>query len=454
MRRRWFVRLLGYLLLLAPALRVPGQTASPNAGDAYARAAAEIRAGVQAYTARDYAAFLTHTQAAVDLRGDHPTYRYYLAAAHALLGEAAPTAAVLQSLVRDGLYVPAATEADFDPVRATPAVAAALAALEDLRTPRGEAPIAFALPAQDGLWEGITHDAEHDVTYLADLHHATIVARDARGDTRRFAEIPDRGFGCGGMALDPARGLLWVSSPALPEVASFLPDQTGQSRLYAFRLDDGRLARVVRLPLDEVHAVVDLTVARDGTVYASDSTAPIIWRIAAESAVAEPWGRITAPGLRHSLQGLALTADDRWLVVADYSTGLHRVDTATGFATFLTDDALPAQPPCLVGLDGLAIRGDEILAVQNGVEPHRVLRIGLRYRPAASIGPTVTAIQVLASGHPQLADPTLVTATGTGFLAIGEAGWSYFGASAAPAPSTRTVPVLGFQPTPTSLIRP
>lgn len=448
------LRLLGFIALfvIAPQFRAqepaglgvdaatPDEAYIATLESKYSLAAGWLAQAVAAYREGDHVTFLSNMELAASIRGDHPTYLYYLAAAHALNGDAAAGARTLQTIASWGIFMPAESEEDFAPVRDDPAVRGAFAALRANQTPAGVATVAFEMPANGGLWEGIAHDYASGDIYLSDLHHGQILRRTPQGNTARFASMPASGFGCGGMAIDAPRGLLWVSSPAMPEVDGFTAPLAGQSRLVAFRLADGTMVHDLAIPAieGEEHTVVDLTVGPDGTVYAPDSTTPVVWSVPVGTSEVTRFVTVDSPGDRHSLQGAAVTPDGHWLIIADYSTGLHAISlTDTSHrVTKLRDSATT-----LLGIDGIALVGDLLYAVQNGVQPTRV--IAFRYRNDTASG-TLHFDQpsVIARALPGLDDPTLLVANDNGALVVGNAGWPHFGPNAEPAPSGRIVTVL------------
>lgn len=420
-----------------------GGASLPVEADHYDDSRARIEAALAAFENKDYATLLTETIAANTLRADHPTFAYYLAVAQALNGDAPAAAAALERIAGWGLYVRAEDSPHFAVVAGHPAVQRAFTALRANHEERGTAPVAFALPAEGGLWEGIACDPATGDTFHSDLHHARIIRRDSSGQVTPFATMPGTGFGSGGMAIDPIRHLLWVSSPAMPEVAGFSPEWAGQSRLVAFDLTSGAITREIPLADDDrapESTVVDVTVAPDGTVYAADSASPVIWRVPAGSSAAEVWAEISAPGARHSLQGATLSDDANWLFVADYSTGLHAVSVATGETHFL--DWIEPMTTSLLGIDGLVRWANDLFAVQNGVNPVRLIRIGLRYDEASARPIGIEGVETWAANTPGLTDPTLLGTDPAGLLVIGDAGWAHFGESPEPDSALREVPIL------------
>ena len=167
-------------------------------------------------------------------------------------------------------------------------------------------------------------------------------------------------------------------------------------------------------PGEAGRAFGDLTVGPDGTVYVSDSIAGEIWRLAPGATSLD---RLVAPGALGSPQGLVVTADGQRLIVADYSSGLHVVEIATGMVARLP---VPANAS-LLGVDGLIRDGGDLIGFQNGVTPQRVVR--LKLDPAAT---RVEAWTVLAANLPNLEEPTSGVVVGDDLVFIGRSQWTDF----------------------------
>jgi hypothetical protein len=75
----------------------------------------------------------------------------------------------------------------------------------------------------------------------------------------------------------------------------------------------------------------------------------------------------------------------------------------------------------LYGIDGLYRHGRELIAVQNGIRPHRVVGLTL-----SESGLRVTASRVLASGLEQFDEPTLGVVRGDTFYFVANSHWNRF----------------------------
>ncbi len=379
-----------------------------------------------AYQRKDYTAAKEATLAALDLRPDSPRYLYNLAALSALTNDHATALDSLRQLAALGVVLPVERDPDFAKLQATPEFVRVLQQMAANKEPRGEADLVAELPGRTGIIEGIAFRPRTGDLFLGDVHLRCIWRRDRDGRVTRFTAEDDELLGVFGLALDEPRNTLWATIAALPEMAGFTAEQKDDTGLAEINLGTSELRRVIPLPGDgRSHALGDVIVAPDGTVYATDSKAPVIWKLAAG---AEEFEKVADSPFFASLQGLVL--HKQLLLVADYSNGLFTVELATGNVTALA----PPKNTTLLGLDGLVAVADGVVATQNGVEPQRVIHIALT--------PTldrVTRVTVLAGGLPQMSDLTLLTIVNDRPTFIAGAGWEGYNPAKAKQPSAHTV---------------
>ena len=347
---RPFAVLLG---LLAGAVTVSAQGVD---------AGALMRAALQKAQAGDYPAALETMHIAIALRPAHPAYLYNSACLQNHAGDREAALTTLQQLAAFGIYTPAAQDSDLASLATEPAFQTLTAQFESNRRPRGQVDTAFTLADQTGLIEGIAWHAATNVWFFGDMHQRCVWRRTSAGKLDQF---------------------------------------TGELRHTYPVPDDGR-----------AHATVDLTLGADGTVYLSDSTAPVIWRLTPGAEELDNWLEDTR---FRSLQGLALSADGSLLYVADYALGLFRINVATRAI-----EPLVATNNTLIGIDGLTRHDDALIAVQKGTNPFRVLRIQLEPN-----SPEVT-VRELAAAQPAMSDPILGGVADGAFHFIGHAGWDKF----------------------------
>jgi len=418
--------LLGAGLALSSVGAAPGATPSADARR-YARESAAALAN------HDLKAALALMEKAVALRPDHQSYLTALAGLQMVNQRPSDATATLNQLARMGLSLSRHEDESFAPLRDSPEFRDVARQLRANRDPLGPGRVLFELPAMTGIIEGIACRVATGDYFFGDVRHRCIWRQRPDGSVRPFSPAGAGLFGVFGLAVDQARGSLWAATTAVEEMEGYRPADRNRAALVEFALADGRVRRSAALPADGAgHVLGDLTVAADGTVYATDSLAPVIWRLPPEAAQPQRWLQSDE---FESLQGIGVLAGGTTLVVSDYGKGVFLIDRATRAIRLLT----PPPDSTLLGVDGLAAVPDgSVVAVQNGTEPRRVIR--LRIDAAARM---VVRLDVLERGHPAMADPTLGTLVGDQFVFVGNAGWDRFapGGPADPA-APRAIPIL------------
>ncbi|HVZ63319.1 MAG TPA: hypothetical protein VG936_01935 [Lacunisphaera sp.] len=278
------------------------------------------------------------------------------------------------------------------------------------------------LPAMDGIIEGVALQPETGTAFFSDVRNRCIWTRSGDGPLHRFSSESDGLLGVFALKIDATGRTLWASSAALPEMKGYAAADRGRALLAAYDLPTHTLRRTYALPNDgRAHVPGDFLLAPDGTIYATDSLAPVIWRLAPGADRIEAW---LEQAEFKSLQGIALSADDRSLYVADYPKGIWRIDLATRTTTLL---AAPAGFS-LRGVDGLYAIPGGLVGVQNGLNPPRVIRLDLD----AAGG--LAAARVLRAGT-DLTDLSLGQVLDQRFAFISHSGWDLFpNPAATPAP--------------------
>ena len=340
---------------------------------------------------------------------------YNLACAEALTGDLASAAKHLETVLDRRLDLGIEEDEDLAALRTSPEYAPVARKLAVLHAPVSKSVVAFRLPERDLVTEGLAFDAKSRAFFVSSVHHRKIVRRAADGKLSDF--VPEGRDGLEGvlaLRIDAKRGILWACSAALPEMIGYDKSQDGSSALFGFDLATGRLVRRAALPKTGRQALNDLAIASNGDVYATDSLAGGVYRLPAGATALET---VTAPGVFRSPQGIALARGEKQAYVAEYGAGIFRVDLATGAREAL---ASPPDLP-LEGVDGLVLRGDELVVTQNGIRPIRVTRLRLD-----SDGRRVTGGEVLEMNTAQLEEPTLGVLVGDDFYYVGNAQWGSF----------------------------
>lgn len=330
---------------------------------------------------RDAQRFLATTAQLVDWAPMSPPLRFLHAEALALSGRSAPAIAELRWLARHGYHYAFWERGIFGNL---PAGAQTTALREEMT--RNGAPsgtivdlIRIDLAGLDP--EGIdTFGAEWIVGSMA---NGSLYRVERSGKATLLWHEAEKGRRLFGVRHDPQRDVVWACSNGAD-------DRHASPHLLRIAL---RSSEVTRSPLPDPNSLCnDVALLPDGAVAVSDSQHGAVWQLTH----AGEWRRLAEVGTFAYPNGLTYLAAARRLVVADLR-GLWTIDLADARTA-----AVRAPDGTFVGgIDGLYAVGGELLAIQNGVRPHRVVRVGLS-RDARR----VERVSAIAANLAELADMT------------------------------------------------
>ena len=410
---------------MLPALPKKGQTllivicllfVNVAHADAYSDARSEL---VAAYRAQDYVAMQDAAYKTLDARPGYPGALFNLALAQALGGDSAGSLDTLSGLLATGVDYGVADIEEFAALKTLPAWQIYADSTATLQEAVGDASVAYSHDVADFVPEGIAID-DDGTLYMGSIRHGSIVriGDDVEEITKAASAEHWSVFG---MRFGPDGGL-WFASAAVPEYAANKDDIAGQTGLFAgqtglFRLDldTGVITQRALLPKGEEPMVLgDLIFTDNDTIYATESLTGALYRFSVSSG---ELAEVVAPGSLRSMQGLVVDASGQFLYVADYVGGLFRVR----LSDYSLERVTSVEPLSLFGIDGLYRYGDELIAIQNGIRPNRVIAL----TPAPD-GTSIVTSRILARNLVEFDEPTLGTIVGDDFLFVANSHWNRF----------------------------
>jgi hypothetical protein len=365
-----------------------------------------------AYQQKDYASFLDNMKMAAELRPNHPRLMYNLAIGYALNGLSNEALLWLGKTAAMGLIVPAARDEDFNSIKDLAEFKAVLQRIE-----KNKAPIISSLPGftihEKGLVpESVAYDPAGKLFYISSVYKRKILSLNQKGETKDFATERDGLWSVMGMRVDARRRLLWVCTAAHPQMMNYSAEENGSSGLFKYDLRTGKLLKkYLLLSKPKPHWLGDLVINSAGDVFASDSITPAIYVVRQRSdqlellLEGEPF---TSP------QGLAFTADEKSLFMADYAKGIFLIDLNTRKVTNLS----PALNSTLLGIDGLYYYQGTLIGVQNGVNPPRLIRLFL-----GSDLSRIEQFETIEANNPVFDEPTLGVLVRDTFYFVANSQW-------------------------------
>ncbi len=377
------------------------------AADQYADARAEL---VAAYEAQDYEAMVAAARDSLDARPAYPGALFNLALAEVLSGDSVASLHTLNTLLTRGIDFGADEMDEFGPLRDVPGWDAYRQGIDALYKPVGEAQVALQLDIDRFVPEGIAFDA-NGTAYLGSIHQGQLIK--VAGEPRIISDRAGH-WSVFGMRFH-ADGGLWFASAAIEQMAA-VGDDAGKTGLFRINTETGAVTHSAILPKNADSQLLGDLIIKGDTVFTTDSLSGAVYRFDIDT---RKYTAIVDPGEMGSPQGLVLDASGRFLYVADYIGGLYRVSLASGSTVKL---AVPDSTTDY-GIDGLYRHGNELIAIQNGIRPHRVVAFRL-----SDDGLGIEGSRTLASNLPEFDEPTLGAVRGDNFYFVANSHWNRFDA--------------------------
>jgi hypothetical protein len=340
---------------------------------------------VEARKQGDAQRFLQVTGQLTDWAPMNPPLRFLHAEALSMSGSTAPALTELRWLATHGYSYAFWERSSFGSLPANPETTALRETTARNGQPSGK--IARLIRADTDLnGEGI---AAFEGNWIVGSATGNLHRIEASGATTVLWRETEPARRMLGVRNDPAHKVVWACSTGLDE-------REPHSQLLRISLQPGGVERF-RLP--DVHSLCnDVALLPDGSVAVSDSERGAVLQLTSSG----QWRTLAAPGTFGYPNGLTYLAAAQRLVVTDLR-GLWTIDLET--ARIAAVEA--AQGTFVGGLDGLYAVEGGLLAIQNGLRPHRVVRIVL-----AGGAQRVERIDVIASNLPELADMTTAAVVG------------------------------------------
>ena len=395
-------------LVLATCALLPFLSPSLRADD-YGDARSDL---VAAYQQADFAAMRIAARKALAARPGYPGALFNLALAQALDDDPIASLQTLQDLLSIGIDFGVADLDEFASLRELLEWADYADAIKRLHEPLGYAEVAGTIEAADFIPEGIAIDAEGRLS-LGSIRRGELVRLE---DPPNLLSTPENGhWSVFGMRFD-AEGGLWFASAAVPQFLGADASQ-GRSGLFRYDVKTGGISHRALLPASDYARVLgDLVIAPNGLIYTSDSLTGVLYRFDPASG---EFTVLTDAGVFGSPQGLVLDGSGRFLYVADYTGGLYRLTLATAEIVKVAIQANVTD----YGIDGLYRHGDELIAIQNGIQPNRVVALRLD-----DDGLSITAARTIAANLEEFDEPTLGVVAGGDFYFVANSHWNRFDA--------------------------
>lgn len=396
--------------------------------DSYLESNEYYKLAVKAYQEGNKEELLNNLRAAESLRPNHPRLMFNLAASYALNDKKDSSLVMLNRISKMDLYFDTANDSDFVSLWEEIEYAVIRDRFDESLKPYGTSEYVLSYPENDLIVEDVAYNTETGVFYLSSVHKGKIVTVDEKelnGDLNSEHQIANAidellektakmGYSLLGVEIDSDRHHLWVCGNVIRQLEGYDETRLNESAVLKFDLNTNKLIKEYKTDDEAEHLFGDLTIDDNGSVYISDSRYNAIYRITEDDDVLEPF---IMPEYFASLQGIVFNAAEDALFAADYALGLFKIDMLTKNVELLD----PAEDLTTLGIDGLYYYEGDLIAIQNGVNPARVIRIELN--PDEDV---ITSYEVLERANEHFNDPTLGTIVGDEFYYVANSQWPAF----------------------------
>jgi sugar lactone lactonase YvrE len=365
-----------------------------------------------AYKVRDYPLFYERIKAASKLHPYHQGILYQLGTAAALTGKKAEAIHNLKQAVLINADFRLAGIADFNSIKDSPEFKKLLNLQKEWQSSVIHSDTAFIIKDRNLHTEGIEYDPIHKTFYLGGIHKRKVVTVTSDGKVSNFCPSAFEGMtSIFGIKADLKTNILWVCSSPMQEMENY--DSTTRSAVFQFELSSGKLLHKYRPALNSKSGVYgDLIISKNGNVFVSDSENNNIITINQKTNKIEPY--YSSPEF-WNIQGMALSADEKFLFIADYVKGIYRLNTKTKELI----EVKTVAEVSLKGVDGIYFYNNSLIAIQNGVNPTRSTQYFLNKDLNEII-----SFEIIDRKHPAFGEPTLGVIDGKTFYYIANSQWS------------------------------
>jgi glutamine cyclotransferase len=352
-----------------------------------AQTAAELfQQAQEAYEKKDYVANVRLLEKSIEAGADHPTILYFLARGYALTGNQDSAIRTLNQLADQRLSYKPEEDSQFASIHESRLFREVVERFQANLKPVEISKIALTIADSSFVPEGIAYDSRDQRFYFGGITPRKIVSYKD-GKFQEFSKPEDGLWSVLGMKVDDQNRTLWVASSALNG------EDKGRSGIFQYDLEKQKLMNRYILP-EGNHGLGEVSIDSKGNVFATDSLSPAVYQIKDGNLV-----MIVGPEPFRSPQGACFFKDEKILFVADYSRGIFAIDPATGKHRKLTRSK---ETTSVSGIDGLYCHNGTLIAIQNGVQPNRILRIHVNQDAT-----NIERIDILESNHNLYPEPTL-----------------------------------------------
>jgi len=350
----------------------PSSRAQPKAATKDEVAALEEQSA-KAYEEANYVRYYASNMKLHQARPYEPGYMENIIAACALVNRPRTAYHYLLQMQQQGFANDLNKNPDTESIRDTEVWEYLVNLMINAGLPNGSGEIAFTVPAEFTRPAAITWDEGRGRFLVGTEKDGAIIAVSEDGSTQVLVQANDENglWAIRGLHADHANNRLWVSSAAIPGFSAYQAIDKGRGALFEFDLETLELKGRFNVPVDGLkHELGPMAVAGNGDIYITDLAQPMVLRKTAQGQSLETF--VASKDLV-ALRDIAVSPDNGKLYIADGFMGVMVVDPVQQTSVMLTGP----ENLNLGAISGLFYNQGQLVMIQNGFEPQRLMRLEL-----------------------------------------------------------------------------
>ncbi len=390
--------LLAALVLAALTGPLHAQTIDPNSDLGQFR---DLRAaGMQALDDKNTKLALEKLNAAAAIMPDSPSVTLLKVQLYLQIHNTAKAKAAMMDYLGRGYTLDLTRNPDFNAVWDSD-----LNEMADANaSPVGALHVLAALPGFT-ITEAMTYAPQTDQLYVSGIRTGKVMAITPQGN--RDMLTLRAGVAAYGLGLH--NGIIWATTAATRQTKGFDAKLKIPSKIIAINPANGQIETQV-FDKTKDRRFGHLLAGRDD-LYVTDSNTGEVLRL---NGYGDDLQVLIPEGYMDSPEGLAENSDASVLMVSDFISGLYRVDLSTGALVRI----MPPADGTLLGISSLSRYGHDLIAIQNGFQPNRVLRLHM-----SDDWTSVQSVEVLMRSPKFLSQPSQGEVADDRFVFIAKSQW-------------------------------
>ena len=277
-------------------------------------------------------------------------------------------------------------------------------ALQENESPVGDMHVAATLPGFT-LTDAITFAPGSEQLFLSSIRDGKITALSAMGPRDVVTFRP----GVAAYGLGLRDGKLWATTAATRQTKGYDPKLNITSKITEIDPANGQIVGTFTDRPDRSFS--HLLAGRDD-LYVVDTAHGEILRLNGYQGTLQV---LIPEGYMDSPTGLVENEDANVLIVADFISGLYRVDLTAGAMQRL----LPPAGGSTLGYSAMARHGNDLIAIQNGFQPNRIVRLHM-----SDDWSQILSVETILRSGKLLSQPTQGLVSEDHFIFVANSQWA------------------------------